>query len=78
MDAFRSDCVDIDERDAQEISALLLEIGTVARDCLNPRRIAVSQCEKLGPRQGFVVDLNALKPWNELLGTCAGLKEEMS
>ena len=24
----------------------------------------MSQCEKLGLRQGFVVDLNALKPWN--------------
>ena len=24
----------------------------------------MSQCEKLGHRPGFVVDLNALKPWN--------------
>ena len=64
VDAFRSDCVDIDEREAQEISAMLLEIGTVTRDCVNPRRVAVSQCEKLGLRPGFVVDLNALKPWN--------------
>ena len=64
VDAFRSDCVDIDEREAQEISSLLLEIGTVTRDCVNPQRIAVSQCEKLGLRPGFVVDLNALKPWN--------------
>ena len=48
VDAFRSDCVDIEEREAQEISALLLEIGTVTRDCVNPQRIAVSQCEKLG------------------------------
>ena len=47
MDAFRSDCVDIDERVAQEISALLLEIGTVSGDFVNPRRIAVSQCQKL-------------------------------
>ena len=64
VDAFRSDGVDMDERDAQEISALLLEIGTVTRDCVNPRRTAVSQCEKLGLRPGFVVDLNALKPRN--------------
>ena len=64
VDAFRSDCVEIEEREAQEISALLLEIGTVTRDCVNPQRIAVSQCEKLGLRPGFVVDLNALKPWN--------------
>ena len=64
VDAFRSDCVDTDEKEAQEISSLLLEIGTVTRDCENPQRIAVSQCEKLGLRPGFVVDLNALKPWN--------------
>ena len=66
VDAFRSDCVDIDEREAQEISALLLEIGTVTRDCENPQKIAVSQCEKLGLRPGFVVDLNALKLCLEL------------
>ena len=64
VDAFRSDCVDIDEKEAQEISALLLEIGTVTRDCENPQGIVASQCEKLGLRPGFVVDLNALKPWN--------------
>ena len=63
VDAFRSDCVDIDEKEAQEISSLLLEIGSVTRDCENPQRIAVSQCEKLGLRPGFVVDLNDLKPW---------------
>ena len=51
------------KREAQEISALLLEIGTVTRDCVNLQRIAVSQCEQLGLRAGFV-DLNALKPWN--------------
>ena len=45
------------EREAQEISYLLLEIGTVTKDCVNPRRIAVSQCEQLGLRPGFVVDL---------------------
>ena len=32
MDAFRSDRVDIDEREAQEISSLLLEIGSVTTD----------------------------------------------
>ena len=64
VDAFRSDCVDIDEKEAQEISSLWLEIGTVTWDCENPQRIAVSPCEKLGLRPGFVVDLNALKPWN--------------
>ena len=64
VDAFRSDCVDIDEEEAQEISSLLSEIGSVTRDCENPQKIAVSQCEKLGLRPGFVVDLNALKHWN--------------
>ena len=64
VDAFRSDCVDIDEKEAQDISSLLLEIGTVTRDCENPRGIVASQCEKLGLGPGFVVDLNALKPWN--------------
>ena len=64
VDAFRSDCVDIDEEEAQEISSLLTEIGSVTRDCENPQKIAVSQCEKLGLRPGFVVDLNALKLWN--------------
>ena len=64
VDAFRSDCVDIDEKEAQEISSLLSEIGSVTRDCENPQKIVVSQCEKLGLRPGFVVDLNALKPWN--------------
>ena len=64
VDAFRSDCVDIDEKEAQEISALLLEIGTVTRDCENPQGIVASPCEKLGLRPGFVVDLNALRPWN--------------
>ena len=43
VDAFRSDRVDTDEREAQEISALLLEIGIVTGDCVNPRRVAVSQ-----------------------------------
>ena len=62
VDAFRCDCVDIDEKEAQEISSLLLEIGTVTRDCENPQGIAVSQCEKLGLQPGFVVDLHALKP----------------
>ena len=56
--------MDIGERDAQENSSLLLEVGSVTTDCENPERIAVSQCEKLGLRPGFVVDLNALKPWN--------------
>ena len=74
MDASRSDCVDIDEREAQEISALLLEIGSVTRDCVNPRRVAVSQCEKLGLRPGFVVDLNALKPWNGVAWNMCRLK----
>ena len=64
FDAFRSDCVDIDEKEAQEISALLLEIVTVTRDCENHQGIVASQCEKLGLRPGFAVDLNALKPWN--------------
>ena len=65
VDAFRSDCVDIDdEEEAQEISSPLTEIGSVTRDCENPQKIAVSQCEKLGLRPGFVVDLNALKLWN--------------
>ena len=64
VDAFRSDCVDIDEEEAQEISSLLTEIGSVTRDCENPQKIAVSQCEKLELRPGFVVDLNALKLWN--------------
>ena len=64
FDAFRSDYVDIDEKEAQEISSLLSEIGSVTRDCENPQKIAVSQCEKLGFRPGFVVDLNALKLWN--------------
>ena len=57
-------CVHIDGKEAQEISALLLEIGTVTRDCENPQGIVASQCGKLGLRPGFVVDLNALKPWN--------------
>ena len=64
VDAFRSDCVDIDEEEAQEISSLLTEIGSVTRDCENPQKIAVSRCEKLELRPGFVVDLNALKLWN--------------
>ena len=66
MDVFRSDCVDIGEKETQKISPLLLEIGTVEGDCVNPRRIAVFQFEKLGLRPGFVVDLNVLKPWNEV------------
>ena len=64
VDAFRSDCVDIDEKEAHEISSLLSEIGSVTSDCENPQKIVVSQCEKLGLRPGFVVDLSALKPWN--------------
>ena len=64
VDAFRSDCVDIDEEEAQENSSLFSEIGSVTRDCENPQKIAVSQCEKMGLRPGFVVDLNALKLWN--------------
>ena len=67
VDAFRSDCVDIVEKEAQEISSPLLEIGSVTRDCENPQMIAVSQCEKLGLRPGFVVDLNALKLWNGIV-----------
>ena len=29
----------------------------------------MSQCEKLGLRPGFVVDLNALKSWNGMAGS---------
>ena len=53
VDAFRSDCVDIDEKEALQISALLLEIGTVTRDCENHQGIVASQCEKLGLRPGL-------------------------
>ena len=60
VDAFRSDCVDI----VRDFISVVLEIGTVTRDCVNPQRTAVSQCEKLVLRTGFVVDLNASKPWN--------------
>ena len=64
VDAFRNDRIDIGEKEAQEISSLLLEIGSVTSDGENPQRAVVSQCEKLGLRPGFVVDLNALKSWN--------------
>ena len=39
MDAFRSDRVDIDEREAQEISSLLLEIGSVTTDGESPQKL---------------------------------------
>ena len=55
VDAFRSDCVDIDEKGARDF------ISIVGNWICHK---AVSQCEKLGLRPGFVVDLNALKPWN--------------
>ena len=48
MDVFRSDRVDIDEREAQKISSLWLEIGSVTTDGESPQRVVVSQCEKLG------------------------------
>ena len=55
VDAFRSDCVDIDDEEAQEISSLLSEIGSVTRDCENPQKIAVSKCEKLDSDQGLLL-----------------------
>ena len=69
VDAFWSDRVEIGEKEAQEISFLLLEIGSVTAAGGNPQRVVGSQCGKLGLLFGFVVDLNALKSWNGIAGS---------
>ena len=76
MDAFRSDCVDIDERDVKEISVLLLEIGTVTGDCVNPRRVCCVSVRKVGTSTRVCRFECSKCLGMELLGTCAGLKAE--